>query len=275
MKSWRHNLSEFVNGWRAFLWSLINGQRATPVRMLNIHLSNKMMWLNSINFYLGISYCGIGLRFVDERFRLFNYILGSFPYEAPSHSAPHLREFVNTKLEEYRLKLDSTKYVVSDNEARMLAAFRDQCTRIGCSDHYLNKQLQHAFESEEIHVTRNQVEKVNCEVVQAVFRHVRKVVSKMRRSHKQQQLTRHVQSYSDTRFNGALLMHDSFFTSVLWITVGVEQWCDCGRLHFNRQNDSRRCLRFSGSIQRGNWCTQWRSTAQSSSRDTTTTMLDQ
>ena len=117
---------------------------------------------------------------------------------------------MNTKLEEYRLKLDSTKYVVSDNEAKMLAAFRDQCTRIGCSDHYLNKQLQHAFESEEIHVTRHQVEKVNCKAVQAVFRHVRKVVSNVRRSHKQQQLTRNVQSYSDTRFNGALLMLDSF-----------------------------------------------------------------
>ena len=66
---------------------------------------------------------------------------------------------MNTKLEEYRLKLDSSKYGVSDNEAKMLAAFRDQCTRIGCSDHYLNKQLQHSFELEEIHANRNQVEK--------------------------------------------------------------------------------------------------------------------
>ena len=75
---------------------------------------------------------------------------------------------------------------MSDNEAKMLAAFRDQCIRIGCSDHYLNKQLQHSFESEEIHANRNQVGKVNREAVQAVFHHVRKVASTVRRSQRQQ-----------------------------------------------------------------------------------------
>ena len=53
------------------------------------------------------------------------------------------------KLNEYKSHLDNTEYVVTDNEAKMLSAFREGCTRIGCSDHYLNRQLKHAFE---IHV---------------------------------------------------------------------------------------------------------------------------
>ena len=94
-----------------------------------------------------MSYCGIGLRHIDDDFRLFSYILGCYPYKAPSHSAAHFRAFVNSKLRECNLQFDSSKFVVSDNEPKMLAAFRDKCTRIGCSNHFLNKQLQHSFES--------------------------------------------------------------------------------------------------------------------------------
>ena len=134
---------------------------------------------------LGVSYCGITLRFVDENFQSFNFILGCFPYDAPSHSAQHLREFVDEKLQQFTLKLDNTTYAVTDNEPRMLAAFRDQCTRVGCSDHYLNKQIQHAFESQQIHINRHQYETVNCESVQNLFQCVKRIVATVRRSHKQ------------------------------------------------------------------------------------------
>jgi hypothetical protein len=108
-----------------------------------------------VYIYLGISYCGVALRHVDEDFHLFTFILGCFPYNAASHSAQHLREFVNNILEEYKIQLDSTKFVVTDNEPKMLSAFREQCSRIGCADHYLNKQLQHAFLSDKIHLNKN------------------------------------------------------------------------------------------------------------------------
>lgn len=136
--------------------------------------------------------------------------MGCFPYDAPSHSAAHVRTFVNQKLEEFKLQLDITKYVVTDNEPKMLAAFRDDCLRIGCSDHYLNKQLQHSFESDEIHLSKNNIEKVNCELVQNIFGQIKKVVSYVRRSHQQQKLSRKLQSYSETRFNGGLIMMDIF-----------------------------------------------------------------
>ncbi|CAF3860218.1 unnamed protein product, partial [Rotaria sp. Silwood1] len=127
--------------------------------------------------HTGIRYCGIALRYVEEYSQLFTFIIGCFRDNAASHSAQHLREFVNKILEEYKLQLDSTKFVVTDNEPKMLPAFREQCSRVGSADHYLNKQLQHAFQSDQIHLNKNTTEKVDCELVQNIFNQVKKVVS--------------------------------------------------------------------------------------------------
>ncbi|CAF1542534.1 unnamed protein product [Adineta ricciae] len=160
--------------------------------------------------FTGINYCGIALRHVDDDFKLLSFILGCYVYDAPSHSAAHFRDFVDSKLQEYNLQLDESKFVVSDNEPKMVAAFREKCRRIGCSDHYLNKQLQHAFESSEIHVNKFTVDKVNCGTAQTVFLQVKNIVTHVRRSHRQQQLSRKLQTYSETRFNGAMIMLDIF-----------------------------------------------------------------
>ncbi len=129
------------------------------------------------------------MRHVTDNFKLLSFILGCYPYDALSHSAQDFRAFVDTKLQDYNLKLDLSKFVVSDNEMKMLAAFRENCTRVGCSDHYLNKQLQHAFESTEIHLNKNTIEKVNCETAQNTFRQVKSIVTDVRRPHRQQQLS--------------------------------------------------------------------------------------
>ncbi|CAF1935922.1 unnamed protein product [Rotaria magnacalcarata] len=168
-----------------------------------LHLVNICEQLNSFclvvdqwkESYTGISYCGIALRYVDDNYKLFTFILGCFPYDADNHSAPHLREFIIKKLEEFKLKLDLSTYVVSDNEPKMLATFRGYYIRVGCADHYLNKQLQHAFESKRLHVNKNVVEKVDCDIVQNMFNQIKKSCL----------------SYAtDTRFNGALMMMDNF-----------------------------------------------------------------
>ncbi|CAF4803365.1 unnamed protein product [Rotaria sp. Silwood1] len=160
--------------------------------------------------HTGISYCGIALQYVGEYSQLFTFIIGCFPYNAASHSAQHLREFVNKILEEYKLQLDSTKFVVTDNEPKMLPAFREQCSRVGCVDHYLNKQLQHAFQSDQIHLNKNTIEKVDCELVQNSFNQVKKVVSSVRHSHQQQQFSQKFQTYSETRFGDTIIMLDIF-----------------------------------------------------------------
>jgi hypothetical protein len=98
----------------------------------------------------------------------------------------------------------------------MLAAFRDQCSKIGCADHYLNKQLQHAFESEQIHINKNKIEKVECELVQNLFCQIKKVVTSVRRSHQQQKLSRKLQSHSETRFAGGIIMLNIFCEVLFW-----------------------------------------------------------
>ncbi|CAF4824077.1 unnamed protein product, partial [Rotaria sp. Silwood2] len=153
--------------------------------------------------------------------QLFTFILGCFPYNAASHSAQHLREFVNNILEEYKIQLDSTKFAVTDNEPKMLLAFREQCSRIGCADHYLSKQLQHAFLSVQIHLDKNAIEKVDCELVQNLFSQVKRIVSSVRRSHQQQKLSRKLQTYSETRFGGALIMLDIFREVFFSITRSI------------------------------------------------------
>ncbi|CAF1563917.1 unnamed protein product, partial [Rotaria sordida] len=157
-----------------------------------------------------LSYCGISIHHVDREFRSLYFILGCYPYDVESHSAQHLRAFVEEKLNDYQLYLDSSKYVVTDNEAKMLSAFRENCKRIGYADHYLNRQLKHAFESQQIHVTKTVIDHVNCDGIQYLFSTIKNIVSSVRRSHKQQSLSKKLQSYSDTRFNGALFMLDVF-----------------------------------------------------------------
>ena len=103
------------------------------------------------------------------------------------------------------MTLNNETFVVTDNENRMKAAFRDSCSRVGCSIHYLNKQLEHAFTSKEI----DQV-KVNCDIVQSMFSNIRSIVSHMSRSHKQCKLSHKLQTYSNTRFNGAFITMDIF-----------------------------------------------------------------
>ena len=198
----------FVKNSRSFAWLLINGPKA--IQVWRAQLAHADRHDDIFNICLGISYCGIAIRFIDEEYQLFTYILGCFPYDAPSHSAQHLREFVDRKIGEFGLKLDPSKFVVSDNESKMIAAFREGCKRVGCSDHYLNKQLQHAFETEQIHVNKTTIEKVDCEVVQALFSGVKRIVNFARRAHRQQDLPKRLQSYSDTRFSGGLIMLDVF-----------------------------------------------------------------
>ena len=56
---------------------------------------------------------------VDENFCLLVFVLGCYPYDGESHSVSHVRAFVDNKLADYNLTLDSSKYVATDNEPKM------------------------------------------------------------------------------------------------------------------------------------------------------------
>ncbi|CAM4869785.1 unnamed protein product [Rotaria socialis] len=142
---------------------------------------------------VSISFCGIALSHLNEELQLHVFVLGCFPYDHDNQTANQIRQFVDCKLMEFNLSLDNNKFVVSDDANKMKSAFKDSCIRIGCSIHYVNKQLEYCF-------TIDIVDKapVKCDIVQQMFFHVRKIVSHIRRTHKQTELSRKLQSYSDT-----------------------------------------------------------------------------
>lgn len=113
--------------------------------------------------------------------------------------------FVDEQLSLFGLSLNNSIFIVTDNENKMKASFRDKCIRIGCSIHYLNKQLEHSF-------TSNEVDKklVNCDEVQRLFDNVKKICTHVRRTHRQIKLKQKLQLYSETRFNGAFYMLNVF-----------------------------------------------------------------
>lgn len=114
---------------------------------------------------------------------------------------------MENKLALFGLSLNSKTFIVTDNENKMRAAFKDKCIRIGCSIHYLNKQLEHSFTSEEIDKRL-----INCDKIQSLFENIKRIVTHVRRTHRQVKLNRKLQLYSDTRFNGAFLMLNVFLS---------------------------------------------------------------
>ena len=98
----------------------------------------------------GIQYCGILLHYISNNWKLHCFVFGCYPYNLESHSAINKRKFVELKLVDFGLELNDSIYVVSDNETKMIATFKSNCQRIGCAAHYINKQLEHRFNEEEI-----------------------------------------------------------------------------------------------------------------------------
>ncbi|CAF1440028.1 unnamed protein product [Rotaria sordida] len=156
--------------------------------------------------FTGLSYCGLALRHVTKDFKLLNFILGCFLFDSESQSASNIRAFVDSQLLSFGLVLNSNIFVVTDNENKMRAAFKERCIRVGCSIHFVNKQLEHSFTSLEI-----DKQPVKCDKAQNLFGNAKRIVTHVRRSHRQIKLERKLQLYSDTRFNGAFYMLEVFF----------------------------------------------------------------
>ncbi|CAF1527281.1 unnamed protein product [Adineta ricciae] len=148
----------------------------------------------------GVHYGGISLHYVDEHSQLRMFTLSCQAYDFETQHAINLRSFVNKVLQEYGLHLNDEIFVVTDNENKMKSAFKDDCIRVGCSAHYLNKILEHAF--------LNKSSK--CEGAQLLFKLVRAIITNIRQSHKQSLLSTAPINYSNTRFSGVYLMCNSF-----------------------------------------------------------------
>ncbi len=118
-------------------------------------------------FYLeGIHYGGLSLHYVDDQLHLRVYTLACEAYDYETQHSANLRLFVNKILEEFNLYLNNNIFVVTDNENKMKCSFKDDCQRVGCSAHYLNKILYHAFADDGI----------ECESAQLAFKLVRSII---------------------------------------------------------------------------------------------------
>ncbi|CAF1262711.1 unnamed protein product [Rotaria sordida] len=150
--------------------------------------------------HTGLHYCGISLHFTDDNYYLRIFILACKLYDLPNQKAHNIRDFVNTIVEEFGLKLNEDMFVVSDNEPKMACAFKDDTTRVGCSAHYINKILEHPFELDE----------PLCAGVQKLFLIVRDIISYISQSHKQSSLSVCIQNYCKTRFSTVYIMLNTF-----------------------------------------------------------------
>ncbi len=151
-------------------------------------------------FIIGLHYGGVSLHFVDNNYYLRLFVLACKLYDLPNQKAHNIRDFVNTTLEEFGLKINENIFVVSDNEPKMVCAFKEDTTRVGCSAHYINKVIEHAFELDDS----------LCAGVQKLFLIVRDIISYIRQSHKQSSLPVCVQNYCKTRFSTIYIMLNTF-----------------------------------------------------------------
>ncbi|CAF2440986.1 unnamed protein product [Rotaria sp. Silwood2] len=121
-------------------------------------------WTESLT---GVHYGGISLHFVDVNYNLQMFILACKLYDLPNQKACNIRDFVNGIAAEFGLKITEDTFIVSDNEPKMVCAFKEGTTRIGCSSHYINKVIQHAFELQD----------ALCAGVQVLFTIVRDIIT--------------------------------------------------------------------------------------------------
>ena len=155
---------------------------------------------------LDIQHCGISLHYVDKNWKLYCFVLGCYPYDLEPQSAVNTREFVKSKLADYKLEFNDSVYVVFDNAAKILASFKLNCKRVGWCIHYTSKQLEFPFTTKDIDKTP-----VVCDTIQEVFDSVKKIVAYVKRYHKQAEMSKRVQTYSESRFNGVYDMLHVFY----------------------------------------------------------------
>ncbi|CAF3455378.1 unnamed protein product [Rotaria socialis] len=114
-------------------------------------------------------------------------------YELENQTSLNIRKLVNSILEEFGLSLCLSSYIVSDNENKMRCAFND-VKRRGCSDHYLNKIPEKTFTDEK---------NIELQEPQKMFHLIKEIVEHVRRTHRQNKLTKKLQTFSKTRLNAS------------------------------------------------------------------------
>jgi hypothetical protein len=170
-----------------------------------------MSYLSTINHFVitvdfwseqktKVHYGGVTLHSYSEQYGLLVFVLACKPYDLATQSADNIRLFTNTILESYGLAVDQVRYVVSDNENKMRASFRDDVIRIGCAAHFINKIVEHSLCNPNI----------DCDDIQRLFDDIHDLVVFLRSCHNQWKLSKKLQLFSKIRWCSAYEMISSF-----------------------------------------------------------------
>ncbi|CAF1385261.1 unnamed protein product, partial [Rotaria sordida] len=108
--------------------------------------------------------------------------------DLPNSKSPNIRAFTEGILSELDLTINENVYIVTDNEPKMKAAFRDGAKRIGCSAHYVNKIIEHSLTSIDI----------GCDLIQQTFNQVKTIVTHIRQTHIQTKLSHSINLFCKT-----------------------------------------------------------------------------
>ncbi|CAF4205804.1 unnamed protein product, partial [Rotaria sordida] len=106
----------------------------------------------------------------------------------PNSKSPNIRAFTEGILSELDLTINENVYIVTDNEPKMKAAFRDGAKRIGCSAHYVNKIIEHSLTSSDI----------GCDLIQQTFNQVKTIVTHIGQTHIRTKLSHSINLFSKT-----------------------------------------------------------------------------
>ncbi|CAF1449139.1 unnamed protein product [Rotaria sp. Silwood1] len=159
----------FGSGFKQFLQVIYNAGKSSS-NTQSIDISDYLPHPTTVS----IHFCGVTVRATDSDFYLHSFCLCCKPYSLENPTAPNIRKFVDELLLEYGLSLNTNSFIITDNEPKMIAALRG-ANRVGCSDHYINKILEHSFT----------ISKSGCVEVVQTFDVIKSLVANFRRSHRQ------------------------------------------------------------------------------------------
>ncbi|CAF4725388.1 unnamed protein product [Rotaria sp. Silwood2] len=179
------------------MYTFRKNQLKKIIKSINRYSITVDFWTES---HTGVNFGGVSLHCYFKKHGLKSMVLACREYDLPNSKSPNVRAFTEGILSEFDLTINENVYIVTDNEPKMKAAFRDGAKRIGCSAHYVNKIIEHSLTSSDI----------GCDLMQQTFNQVKTIVTHIRQAHIQTKLSHSINLFSKTRWNSAFQMIQDF-----------------------------------------------------------------
>ncbi|CAF4341786.1 unnamed protein product [Rotaria sp. Silwood2] len=179
------------------MYTLRKNQFTKIIKSINRYSITVDFWTES---HTGVSFGGVSLHCYFKTHGLKSMVLACREYDLPNSKSPNIRTFIEGILSDFDLTINENVYIVTDNEPKMKAAFREGVKRIGCSAHYVNKVIEHSLTNCNI----------GCDLIQQTFNQVKTIVSHIRQTHIQARLSLSINLFSKTRWNSAFQMIQDF-----------------------------------------------------------------